>query len=84
MCSKSKSRRAGGNARESRRRAYLSGKIFVYPEGDPGEGKRRSGLPNGGGNPENADDDKDDFRLDYSNEEVVDDIASKWNLDPLT
>jgi hypothetical protein len=60
----------GRNAREARRRAYMAGKVFVYPEGDPDESKGRPPA-NGGGDPRQADDDKDDFEQDYSDTDVV-------------
>lgn len=60
----------GGSEREARMRAYLDGKVFVYPEGDPGESSGAQ-MHNGGGNPGLADDDKDDFKEDSPDKEFV-------------
>ncbi len=56
----------------NRRKAYLLGKVFVYPEGDPDETTERGRAKpaNGRGNPQNADDDKDDFRYDHTKDRV--------------
>jgi len=60
----------GTSMLDARRRAYLSGKVFVYPEGDPEESRNRAPA-NGHGDPSRADDDKDDFELDHTKREVV-------------
>lgn len=60
----------GSSDRDARVRAYLDGKVFVYPEGDPDEsaGAQRH---NGAGNPAAADDDKDDFKEDSPDKQFV-------------
>jgi prepilin-type N-terminal cleavage/methylation domain-containing protein len=61
----------GASVQEARRKAYLGGKVFVYPEGDPEESPNARAEPNGRGNPQAADDDKDDFRVDSPDQEYV-------------
>lgn len=65
----------GATSADARRQAYLSGKVFVYPEGDPDEGGGASA--NGRGNPRNADDDKDDFERHFPDRRVVDEWRSR-------
>ncbi len=66
----------GNNDREARMRAYLDGKVFVYPEGDPGE-SAGARAHSGAGNPAVADDDKDDFKEDSPDKQFVASWAEK-------
>ena len=67
----------GASAADARRKAYLASKVFVYPEGDPEESKGAGAPANGAGDPRRADDDKDDYELDHSNEAVVKQMREK-------
>ncbi len=66
----------GNSDLEARARAYLTGKVFVYPEGDPEE-SAGARIQNGAGNPAAADDDKDDFKEDSSDKKYVAEWAEK-------
>jgi hypothetical protein len=67
----------GSSERDSRRNAYLAGKVFVFPEGDPEESPGARTSPNGDGNPDRADDDKDDFSEDSPDKEYVAEWSAK-------
>ncbi len=67
----------GSSEREARRDAYLAGKVFVYPEGDPEESLGARVAPNGDGNPDLADDDKDDFSEDTADKDYVNEWQEK-------